>query len=184
MMKTKRIVGLFGFDMESDVGSWTTEYKGLRHGTPKILKILKKYDVNATFFFTGKAAEVSPVIVRLVKENGCEIGCHTLFHETVGDDIFPIPFMNPIMKAEVKERLRAATETIKKISGVWPVSFRSPRLFCSTEVINSLEELGYLVDASYPLYYFRKQLFPYHPSKKIGLKRGILRYLRYQILLI
>lgn len=43
MGNTKRIVVLFGFDMESDVGSWTTNYNGLKYGTPKILKILRKY---------------------------------------------------------------------------------------------------------------------------------------------
>ena len=50
-MNTKKIIVLFGFDMESDVGSWTTEYNGLKYGTPRILKILKKYGVKATFFF-------------------------------------------------------------------------------------------------------------------------------------
>ena len=42
-MSAKRIVVLFGFDMESDIGSWTTGYEGLKYGSPKILKILKKY---------------------------------------------------------------------------------------------------------------------------------------------
>jgi len=173
-MNTKRIIVLFGFDMESDVGSWTTNYNGLKQGTPKILKILKKYNVKATFFFTGEAAKASPESVELVKEDGHEIGCHTLYHETVGDEIFPIPFMNPIMKNEVKDRLHAATETIKRISNVRPASFRTPRLFCSTEVINSLEELGYLIDASYPLYYYKKQLLPYHPSKRDWTEKGNL----------
>lgn len=176
-MSRKRIVVLFGFDMESDIGSWTTAYDGLKYGTPKILRILKKYNVKATFFFTGKAAEASPDTVKSVKKDGHEIGCHTLYHETVGDEIFPIPFMNPIMKSEVRERLRAATETVKRISGVRPVSFRSPRLFCSTEVINALEKLGYIADASYPLYYLKKQLLPYHPSSKDWTRKGNLKIL-------
>ncbi len=38
-----------GFDMETDVGSWTRNYKGLRRGTPKILNLLGDLEIYATF---------------------------------------------------------------------------------------------------------------------------------------
>jgi len=44
---------VFGFDMETDVGSFTPFTKGVKHGTPELLKLLKKHDIQATFFWTG-----------------------------------------------------------------------------------------------------------------------------------
>ena len=46
-----QIKTVFGFDMETDIGSWTSFYEGFKHGTPLILDVLKKHDIKATFFF-------------------------------------------------------------------------------------------------------------------------------------
>ena len=43
---------VLGFDMETDVGSWTPYYEGMVHGTPAILSLLEQHDLTATFFFT------------------------------------------------------------------------------------------------------------------------------------
>ena len=32
---------VYGFDMETDVGSFTPYYEGVQHGTPEILKICR-----------------------------------------------------------------------------------------------------------------------------------------------
>lgn len=173
----KEIFVLFGFDMETDIGSWTSEYNGLKKGTPKLLDVLDNEKVKATFFFTGEAAETGPDIVSLVKREKHEIGCHSLFHETVGSDIFKITGLYPILPEEAPLRLKKATEVVQRIAKVKPVSFRAPRLFASTAMINALNKLGYLVDASYATYYFEKHLLPYHPSPKNWLKKGNLRIL-------
>ena len=48
------IVVIFGFDMETDIGSWTPFYNGLKYGTPKLLRALSEENVRSTFFFTGE----------------------------------------------------------------------------------------------------------------------------------
>ncbi len=166
---------VLGFDMETDIGSWTPWYRGFRPGSEKILSILKKHQVSATFFFTGDAAKKNPEVLRLVRDAGHEIGAHTLFHETIGDPLFEIPGMVPVLPEEVENRLRINTEIIEELSGIRPVSFRCPRLFGSTAVVNALEKLGYVADASYPMYYYRKQLAPYHPSASDWTEQGDLR---------
>ena len=168
---------VLGFDMETDIGSWTPFYEGLVHGTPVILDILERHDVNATFFYTGDAARKHPETVQSVQAKGHEIGAHTLFHETIGDSLFDIPGMMPILEEEVPGRLRLCTEWIEEVAGVRPVSFRSPRLFGSTAVVNALDSLGYLVDATYPMFYFRERLRPYHPSRADWTQEGDLRIL-------
>lgn len=174
-METPQVV--LGFDMETDVGSWTPYYKGLEHGTPVILELLKKHNVSATFFFTGDSARKNPETVRRVRDAGHEIGCHTLFHETIGDALFPIPGMMPILPEEVENRLRLATEWVEEIAEVRPLSFRAPRLFGSTAMLNSLEALGYRTDATYPMYYFRDRLTPYHPSREDWTLEGGMKIL-------
>ena len=166
---------VLGFDMETDVGSWTPFYEGLQQGTPVILDVLKRQDVTATFFFTGHSAREHPGIPQAVREAGHEVGAHTLFHETVGDPLFDIPGLPPILPEEVPRRLELCTEWVEAAAGVRPVSFRCPRLFGSTAVVNALDALGYVADASYPMYFYRERLTPYHPDPGDWTKEGGLR---------
>ena len=168
---------VLGFDMETDIGSWTPFYEGILHGTPVILDVLERTGVTGTFFFTGEAARKHPDIVRRVLDAGHEIGCHTLYHETVGEALLDIPGMMPLLPEEVENRLRLATEWVEQVVGERPVSFRCPRLFGSTAVVNALDGLGYVADATYPMYFFREQLAPYHPSREDWTKKGDLKIL-------
>ena len=170
-----KISVMFGFDMETDVGSWTPYYDGLKNGTPRILELMSRRGVTGTFFFTGAAAKEHPQAVQAVAEAGHEVGCHSLYHETVGEQIFPIPGIYPLLPHEVCPRLELATKIVEDILGDKVVSFRCPRLFGSTPVINALEDLGYLADASYPMYFFEDRLLPYHPSRDDWTKEGGMR---------
>lgn len=180
-MKTPRACGemdvVFGFDMETDIGSFTPFYEGVKHGTPRILSILKTHGVPSTFFWTGDAAVRNASMVKAVRRAGHETGCHGLHHETLGDPLFPLPNNFPVLPSEVEGRIREATEQVGKISGVHPVSFRCPRLWGSTRVVNVLEKLGYVADASLPLYYYNKQTAPYHPSRNNWTVRGTMKLL-------
>lgn len=51
--------------------------------TEKILDILKKYEIKATFFVVGENAEKYPEIVKREKQEGHEIGNHTKTHVDV-----------------------------------------------------------------------------------------------------
>jgi peptidoglycan/xylan/chitin deacetylase (PgdA/CDA1 family) len=165
---------LLGFDMETDIGSWTPYYEGLHHGTPRVLDLLARHEVSGTFYFVGQCAKELPHIVRRCRDVGHEIGAHSLYHETVGDSLFPIPGIYPLLSHEVKPRLELCTQWIEEAGGVRPRSFRSPRLFGSTSVCNALEELDYLSDASYPLYFYKERLAPYHPHADDWTREGDL----------
>ena len=81
-------------------------------------------------------------MVRRVRDAGHETGCHGLYHETLGDPLFPLPNNWPILPSEVEGRLREATRIVREASGVRPVSFRCPRLWGSTHVLNVAGEAG------------------------------------------
>lgn len=166
---------VLGIDCETDVGSWSPNYEGLVNATPVLLKLLDRHGITATFFFTGDAARKHPKIVKLVRDAGHEVGCHSIYHETVGTPLFEIPGIYPLLPEEIPNRLRVATGIVEEAAGLRPVSFRAPRLFGSTEVVNALENLGYLADATYPMYFYRERLAPYHPSAGDWTKEGSLK---------
>ena len=170
--RERRPTVVFGFDMETDIGSWTPFYEGLVQGTPLLLDLMQRKGVKSTCYFVGQAAKDHPQVVLDVKAAGHEIGCHSLFHETVGKAIFPIPGMRELLEQEVEPRLRLATKWVEQVAGVRPVSFRAPRLFGSTAVCNALERLGYVSDASYPMYHYGEPIVPYHPSRDDWTKVG------------
>ena len=45
---------VIGFDMETDIGSWTSDDRGVKEGTPEILRVLAKHRIPATFLFAGR----------------------------------------------------------------------------------------------------------------------------------
>jgi cellulose synthase/poly-beta-1,6-N-acetylglucosamine synthase-like glycosyltransferase/peptidoglycan/xylan/chitin deacetylase (PgdA/CDA1 family) len=53
--------------------------------TPKILAVLRKYDVQATFFMIGSQVARHPGLARQVAEDGNEIGAHTFTHPELAD---------------------------------------------------------------------------------------------------
>jgi peptidoglycan/xylan/chitin deacetylase (PgdA/CDA1 family) len=170
-----KIRTVFGFDMETDIGSWTPWYNGFALGADRILSVLEKHGLKATFFFVADAAQKNLAVLKKVVEAGHEIGAHTLFHETIGDKLFEIPGMMPILPEEVEHRLELNTEIIERLAGVRPTSFRCPRLWGSTAVCNALERLGYKADVTYPMYFYRKQIAPYHPSREDWTQKGDLK---------
>jgi len=168
---------VFGFDMETDIGSWTPFYSGLIRGTPRLLALLTRKEVRATFFFTGDAAGEHPEVVRAVSEAGHEVGNHSLYHETIGDELFPIPGVRPLLPAEIAGRLAEAERLIRRALGRKPVSFRAPRLWGSTAMLQTLEQMGYVADASYPMFFYKDRLAPYHPSRRDWTRPGRMRIL-------
>jgi cellulose synthase/poly-beta-1,6-N-acetylglucosamine synthase-like glycosyltransferase/peptidoglycan/xylan/chitin deacetylase (PgdA/CDA1 family)/spore germination protein YaaH len=84
--------------------------------TPKILDVLKRYNVKATFFIIGLEAEKYPGLLKRVYREGHEIGNHTFTHP----DISNINAQYARVELNLTERLMAA-----KI-GIKPVLFRPP----------------------------------------------------------
>ncbi|MBQ7176262.1 MAG: polysaccharide deacetylase family protein [Victivallales bacterium] len=166
---------VLGIDMETDVGSFTDMYEGVQHGTYRLLDIMEKNGAKATYFWTGHAATNNKSVVKSVVEAGHEIGCHSLVHETLGDAIFPLPNNWPVCDFEVEGRIKEATRQVTEASGVKPSSFRCPRLWGSTKVVQVLESLGFKADASLPLYFYRNNIKPYHPAYEDWTKEGDLK---------
>lgn len=116
--------------------SWG-EY-GTRVGVPKILDLLKREDVPATFFVPAVSALLHPDEQKRVIAEGHEIGLHGWIHE-VNTAVPPA--------AERELHLRSA-DTLETITGVRPVGMRTPSWDFSEVTLSVERELGLLYDSS------------------------------------
>ena len=172
---------LITHDYEPDIGSWTRNYSGIREATGPILEVHKRQGVPSTVYFTAEAAKKFPRAVKAFRDAGHEIGCHSLKHESLGPHIWDMAVVEPILESEAKPRIEMATDIVEKLSGVRPVSFRCPRGFSSSAVVQALEELGYRTDSTYMMYHYEEQLAPYHPSARDWTKPGGMKILEIPI---
>jgi peptidoglycan/xylan/chitin deacetylase (PgdA/CDA1 family) len=67
--------------------------------TPKILDVLAKHGVHATFFLTGKWLEKNPELARRIVKEGNEIGNHTYDHKRL-TKLAPGDILNEVDKTE------------------------------------------------------------------------------------
>lgn len=75
--------------------------------TPQILDTLKAYDVRATFFVVGRYVEQHPEIVRLVVEEGHNLGNHGYSHTSMSD----------LGAAQINRELQRTQEAVDKALG-------------------------------------------------------------------
>jgi peptidoglycan/xylan/chitin deacetylase (PgdA/CDA1 family) len=89
-----RAAACFTFDMDAEspilfehpeAAGWldvmSHQAYGPRTGVPRILRLLERRGVRATFFVPGYTAERWPSVVRAVRDAGHEIGHHGYLHE-------------------------------------------------------------------------------------------------------
>ena len=86
------------------------------HYTPRLLAVLRKYNVKATFFVVGKMAEKYPELIRAIAADGHLIANHTYDHSRM------IRFSDHIDEVE----LRDCSQVIQSITGRRPLFFRPP----------------------------------------------------------
>src|SRR6266567_1420804 len=111
---------------------------GARVGVPRILKLLERYGVKASFYVPAVAALLHPDEQRRVIAEGHEIGIHSWIHE-----------LNSVLSydAERDLMLRSA-EALEKITGVRPVGARTASWDFSPHTLRITKEMGLLYDSS------------------------------------
>jgi peptidoglycan/xylan/chitin deacetylase (PgdA/CDA1 family) len=118
---------------------------------PRILEMLKRQGVRATFFVPGHTALAYPQRVREIAEAGHEIGHHGWVHEN------PANFDADGERAVFEKGL----EALDRVAGVRPRGYRSPGADLSVNSIDILLEYGMVYDTScsgtdFTPYYLRK----------------------------
>jgi peptidoglycan/xylan/chitin deacetylase (PgdA/CDA1 family) len=111
---------------------------GSRAGLPRVLDLLKRYDVPSTFFIPAVSALLYPDDVRSIVEAGHEIGIHGWIHER----------NSALEKTDEKRLLEKAAATLAELTGKRPVGIRTPSWDYSPNTLDIIEELGLLYDSS------------------------------------
>jgi len=113
---------------------------GGRVGIYRVLDVLDRYQIPATFFVPGYTADSFPEAVRAVAERGHEIGHHGYLHESPTDYLG-----DPAAERAMYEK---GLEALDRIAGVRPAGYRSPGWDLTEHSIRLLAELGFRYDSS------------------------------------
>ncbi len=111
---------------------------GARRGTPRIMSLLERHGVPATFFMPAVSAILHPQEARSVVAAGHELGIHSWIHE----------FNSRLDHATERELALRAAETLETISGRRPVGIRTASWDFSPFTLKIIREMGLLYDSS------------------------------------
>lgn len=111
---------------------------GNRQGVPRIVEILKRHNVPASFYVPAVTAMLYPDEQRTLVAQGHEIGIHGWIHER--NSVLPI-------EAE-RDLMQRSFDVLKKITGVDPVGMRTPSWDFSPNTLRLAKELGLIYDSS------------------------------------
>jgi peptidoglycan-N-acetylglucosamine deacetylase len=120
------------------IGRMSWGQYGNRVGMPRILDILRRHDIKASFYVPAVAALLHEDEQRQVVAEGHEIGIHGWIHE-----------LNSVLPYEVERDLMfRSADTLEKITGIRPVGLRTPSWDFSPNTLRIEAELGLLYDSS------------------------------------
>jgi peptidoglycan/xylan/chitin deacetylase (PgdA/CDA1 family) len=115
----------------------TGEY-GSRAALPRVLSLLERYEIPATFFIPGVAAKLYPEDVKRIASAGHEIGIHGWIHE----------WTSSLARDEERMLMERSLATIEELTGKRPVGIRTGSWEYSPNTAELIAELGLLYDSS------------------------------------
>lgn len=101
--------------------------------TSKILAVLKKHNVKATFFMTGGWIEKYPEDVKAIAAAGHDLGNHSENHKQ----------MSKLSAEQCKEEILKPHEKVKTLTGKEMILFRPPYGDYNNNLIQVCREIGY-----------------------------------------
>ncbi|HET9681459.1 MAG TPA: polysaccharide deacetylase [Candidatus Limnocylindrales bacterium] len=154
-----RAAACFTFDLDAEspvlfehpeAGGWldamSHQAYGPRTGVPRLLRLLDRAGIRATFFVPGYSAERWPDAVRSIRDAGHEIACHGYLHEGAHSASGP---------NEEERRLLRSLEALDAVAGVRPLGYRGPMWELTYDTPALLAKHGFryesgLMDADHP----------------------------------
>jgi peptidoglycan/xylan/chitin deacetylase (PgdA/CDA1 family) len=101
--------------------------------TPRLLEILEKFNVPASFFLIGKHMEANFELAQKIAQTGHELGNHTFTH----------PLLFKLPDEQIKEEIIRTDELLRSLNCTKPRFLRPPMGLFSRRVLNVVEQCGY-----------------------------------------
>jgi polysaccharide deacetylase family protein (PEP-CTERM system associated) len=137
------------FDKICSFDKWDSYPSRVVANTEKVLAILEKHGVRATFFVLGWTAGKFPGLIKKIDRHGHELACHSYNHRLVYN----------LTPSEFREDTRLAKELIEQAAGRKVRGYRAPSYSINSRnlwAFEILEELGFEFDSSiFPIYHDR-----------------------------
>jgi peptidoglycan/xylan/chitin deacetylase (PgdA/CDA1 family) len=112
---------------------------GAESGTGRILAMLDRYQIPATFFVTGVDALLHPeMLTAILKSGRHEVGVHGWIHE----------FPPRLAEGEEERLLDKAIDYLTRATGKRPVGYRAPSWAFSPDTMDLIRKKGFLYDSS------------------------------------
>lgn len=114
---------------------------GAVDGLPRLLRILDRQQVPASFFIPAASAVLHPVVIKDIQatKQKHEIGVHGWIHER-------LPLLND--EKEEQRMLSLSIETLTKMTGTKPLGYRAPSWKFSRWTMGQVKAAGFLYDSS------------------------------------
>ncbi len=127
---------LFSVDVEPDLNN--NSYSSLKKGLPKLIQLLGKHNIKATFFVTCDCIEKYPDLFKKLQKQGHEIALHGYRHERFD-----------ILSYEEKEdRIKRSLACFRKYLKTKPIGFRAPQHSIDNQTFLLLKKYGFKYDSS------------------------------------
>ncbi|MBA2961097.1 MULTISPECIES: polysaccharide deacetylase family protein [Ramlibacter] len=120
------------------IGKLSQGQYGNRQGIPRILDILRRHDVRASFYVPAVTALLYPDEQRQVAAEGHEVALHGWIHER--NSVLP--------EAAERDLMLRAADVLERTAGVRPVGIRTPSWDFSPSTLKVTREMGLLYDSS------------------------------------
>jgi peptidoglycan/xylan/chitin deacetylase (PgdA/CDA1 family) len=145
-----RVAVLLSFDVDNEtvqglrdgtvsIGPLSQGEYSHRVGLPRILRLLAREGVPATFFFPAWSLKLAPEQVAQVDAAGIhEIGAHGWIHER----------NSQLDEATERRLLERSVATLTELTGRRPVGYRAPSWNFSPNTLSMLRDLGFLYESS------------------------------------
>ena len=135
--------------MEAPPSRWGRFAERVERDTGRVLDVLDRHGVRATFFVLGWLAERHPALVRGVAEAGHEVALHGMLHSPA----------YAMTRAAFAEDLRRCRDAVERAAGTPAVGYRAPYFSVgrrSQWALEAVRKAGLLYDASvFPVWHFR-----------------------------
>ena len=125
-------------DGETRPGKLSQGEYGSRVGAPRILRLLARRNIPATFFMPAVSALLHPGEVRAYADAGHEVAIHGWIHERN-------MLLDPAAERDLAFR---AADTLERLAGTRPVGIRTPSWDFSDHTLEITRELGLAYDSS------------------------------------